>query len=659
MSHQQEFAQAMRQAGLTPPADIQADQWTRFPGVGHEHSLADTSGWCKLFADGRGGVYGDWRQGLCESWFDRQAHSQMSAAQRTALQTQTRAELENARKRHAQSQARAAARAQAIWDSSPQADDHHPYLQKKLVKSYGLRFDIVNAALIVPIYQPSGEISSLQYIDGVGRKRFMPEGRIKQGHFWLGQPGHAGATEAGVANPILLVAEGYSTAASLHEATELPVCVSFNAGNLLGVCQHVRQAYPKARIVVAGDDDHENESNVGKAKALEAAKVIGAEVVFPHFSDPTSRTDFNDLHRLDGIEALRQQLLPQGQSEQRLRSMPLAELLALPGYRYLVKPILPVRGLAAVIGQSGAGKTFLCLDLAMAIARGQAWFGYRVKACGVVYLAAEGEFGIAQRVQAYVTEIGGNADMRLEVIPFAVNLLDSECDVQAVIGAWKQAKTRMGSAGVLMVDTLSRCMAGGDENSAADMTRFISNLDKIRRAIDGLVLVVHHLGKDVNKGARGHSSFYAALDACISVTRESQHRSWTAAKARESADGEEFAFDLKSVVLGIDEDGDPITSCVIDPFPSNQRARQMPMPKGTNQKLVFKIASDLLQSSTHRGQGLASVKDRCIKLDDLIEACQSSLPIDPRRIPERVRESVKAMVANGVLKFQEGWIWLA
>ncbi len=309
-------------------------------------------------------------------------------------------------------------------------------------------------------------------------------------------------------------------------------------------------------------------------------------------------------------------------------------MLALPGYRYRVKPVLPVRGLAAVIGQSGAGKTFLCLDLAMAIARGRPWFGYRVKPCGVVYLAAEGEFGIAQRVLAYVKETAGSAEMPLEVIPFAVNLLDSESDVQAVLGAWKEAKARMGSAGVLMVDTLSRCMAGGDENSAADMTRFISNLDKMRRAIDGLVLVVHHLGKDVNKGARGHSSFYAALDSCISVTREAQHRSWTAAKARESADGEEFAFDLKSVVLGVDEDGDPITSCVIDPHPLSHRARQVPMPKGSNQKLVLKITKELLQSTTHLGQGLASAMERCIKLDDLIEACHSGLPIDARRVQD-------------------------
>lgn len=652
------FVEAMRQAGLTPPPDILIDEWTRFPGIGHEHKRADTAGWCKLFAQGRSGVYGDWRQGLCEKWFDRKALSNMSMSERSALQAQIRTELENARKLHAQSQGRSAERAQQIWDSSPAADDQHPYLQAKFVKSYGLRFDIVDASLIVPIYQPSGELCSLQFIGPDGQKRFMPDGRVKQGHFWLGQPDHSGDMESGAGTPTLLVAEGYSTAASLHEATGLPVCVSFNAGNLLPVCQHVRHAYPKARIVVAGDDDHENEFNVGKAKALEAAKVIGAEAVLPSFSDPRSRTDFNDLHRLDGIEAVRQQLLPQGQSEQRLRSMPIAELLALPGYRYRVKPVLPVRGLAAVIGQSGAGKTFLCLDLAMAIARGRPWFGYRVKPCGVVYLAAEGEFGIAQRVLAYVKETAGSAEMPLEVIPFAVNLLDSESDVQAVLGAWKEAKARMGSAGVLMVDTLSRCMAGGDENSAADMTRFISNLDKMRRAIDGLVLVVHHLGKDVNKGARGHSSFYAALDSCISVTREAQHRSWTAAKARESADGEEFAFDLKSVVLGVDEDGDPITSCVIDPHPLSHRARQVPMPKGSNQKLVLKITKELLQSTTHLGQGLASAMERCIKLDDLIAACHSGLPIDARRVPERVREAVKAMVANQVLMFHEGWLWL-
>jgi hypothetical protein len=82
------------------------------------------------------------------------------------------------------------------------------------------------------------------------------------------------------------------------------------------------------------------------------------------------------------------------------------------------------------------------------------------------------------------------------------------------------------------------------------------------------------------------------------------------------------------------------------------------MPKGSNQKLVLKITKELLQSTTHLGQGLASAMERCIKLDDLIEACHSGLPIDARRVPERVREAVKAMVVNQVLMFHEGWLWL-
>ena len=657
MRSELDFVQAMRQAGLTPPADIAADKWTRFPGIGQEHNHADAAGWCKLFAGGRAGVYGDWRQGINATWFDNKVHSQMSLGERAALQKQIKVEFEEARQQQARSHARCAKRAREIWESATGADDEHPYLQDRCVKSYGLRCDTVDGSLIVPVYQPDGEISSLQFIGRDGHKRFMPDGKVKQGHFWLGQPGQI--TGAGTGALTLLVAEGYSTAASLHEATGFPVCVSFNAGNLLSVCQQVRQTYAQARIVVAGDDDHENAVNIGRSKAQAAAKAIGAELVFPCFTEPDSQTDFNDLRRLDGLEAVRQQLLSAAARLQRLRSLPIAELLALPASHYRVKSILPARGLAAVIGQSGAGKTFLSLDLAMSIARGQSWFGYRVKPCGVVYLAAEGEFGIARRILAYLNETASATDMPLEVIPFPANLLDSESDVQAVLGAWEEARARMGSAAVLMVDTLSRCMAGGDENSASDMTRFIANIDKIRRGIDGLVVVVHHLGKDVSKGARGHSSFYASLDACISVSRESQRRSWALTKARESEDGEEFGFDLKSVVLGTDEDGDPITSCVIDAYPVSHRAQKMPMPKGTNQKMVFKIASGLLQNSPHLGKGLASVLDRCIRVDDLIEACQSSLPIEPRRIAERVRETVKALVANGVLHFNNGWLWLS
>jgi hypothetical protein len=247
---------------------------------------------------------------------------------------------------------------------------------------------------------------------------------------------------------------------------------------------------------------------------------------------------------------------PDQQTRYKLRSA--AELLNSEPIRWRIKEVIPERGIAALYGASGSGKSFLAIDLAMSIAKGGNWCGYRVNPCPVVYVCLEGEAGLSVRVKAY-QETKGPIPEGVEFIDQPLNLLNTN-DVRDLVTA---VRARSVPHGVVIVDTLNRAAPGMDENSSVDMGHAVNAAKLIQQAMGGLVLLVHHTGKDASKGMRGHSSLHAALDAAIEVRREGDSREWCIAKAKDGADGLGHQFKLEVVDLGTDTDGDPITSCVV------------------------------------------------------------------------------------------------
>ncbi len=243
----------------------------------------------------------------------------------------------------------------------------------------------------------------------------------------------------------------------------------------------------------------------------------------------------------------------------RYRLRTASEVILTQPIRWRVKGIIPEKGIGAVFGPSGSAKTFLALDMAIGIAQGAEWFGYRVRRCPVVYVCLEGEAGLSVRLGAYSTK--GTIPRNIHFLDQPLNLLDSK-DVADLIAA---IRDREATQGLVIIDTLNRAAPGLDENSSVDMGKAISAAKTIQQAIGGLVLLVHHTGKDSTKGMRGHSSLYAALDAAIEVRRSGDLREWSVAKSKDGADGMAHAFRLGVVELGVDEDGDPVTSCVIHP----------------------------------------------------------------------------------------------
>lgn len=310
----------LRQYGLDPdPSQIIAD--------GNVRRCPDTekpgdrdSGWFVIHSLPNGRVvctYGSWRRGEKDT---------KAVGEGGPLTDEERAELERLFEARKAEKARAAeiAAGEAAWIYSEETlpTEGHAYLSRKGVSSHGLRVMRSGSPykrsgqLVIPIRNLAGAITSLQFIDRRGGKRFLAGGNVDQPVFWIGDPDEA--------ETIALV-EGYATGASVHQATGWPVAVCFNAGGLVRVAKAIRGHFPRPVIVVAGDNDkttsetadnpfiafgETNETaktlaNPGLEAAQQAARACRGVAV-----TPPETGDWNDVHARDGIEAVRAALVP-------------------------------------------------------------------------------------------------------------------------------------------------------------------------------------------------------------------------------------------------------------------------------------------------------------------------------------------------------------
>lgn len=331
-----------------------------------------------------------------------------------------------------------------------------------------------------------------------------------------------------------------------------------------------------------------------------------------------------------------------------------AALAALQPAPWLVRGLLPASGLAAVFGPSASGKSFLTLDLCLALAEGRQWFGHRTRAAFVVYASLEGQLGMRQRVRAWEAHHGRAMPdtMRFVLQPFT---LTSILDVE---GLAESMLAEGGEGGVLVLDTLNRAAPTADENSSKDMGEILERAKRFQEKTGGLVILVHHTGKDSSKGMRGHSSLFAALDAVIEVSRDGDRRKWSLAKSKDAEDGEARVFKLAVVELGTDEIGDPLTSCVVTSDTAVEEIRQVRLPKGGNQKIVLDALRPLFKEGRIGRPGAPPYK-RSIELDAAIIEAASRLTCDKDRRTERARDAITRLVSGGVMGCQEGWLWLA
>jgi hypothetical protein len=232
---------------------------------------------------------------------------------------------------------------------------------------------------------------------------------------------------------------------------------------------------------------------------------------------------------------------------------------------YLIKGVLDKGALALIWGETGKGKTFFALDMAAHVAAGIPWRGMRVKPGLVVYVAAEGGAGILGRFQAWRESHADLKGIPLAIILRSANLLSKD-EISTFLLKLKEIVTEANRPLALVVfDTLNRSMLGGDENSSQTMTQLIAAADVLRCEFGASTIFVHHAGKALSKGPRGHSSLVPAVDTEIMV---SKHQA-KLLKSRDGPIGATWPFKLLVVGIGIDGDGETRTTCTIQHLTSS------------------------------------------------------------------------------------------
>lgn len=279
-----------------------------------------------------------------------------------------------------------------------------------------------------------------------------------------------------------------------------------------------------------------------------------------------------------------------GNQQQRFRVIP-ADVFAVRKHAsWIIKNVLPRAELGVVFGESGSGKSFFTLDLVAAIARGEVWRGYTTTQGSVIYIAAEGANGFRNRLTAYQEHTGVQLDtLPLGVIADAPNLmvLEDARDLNNSIVAH-------GPVSVIVIDTFSQVMPGANENAGEDVGRALAHCKLISQKTKAMVLLIHHSGKDSTKGARGWSGLRAAADVEIEITRSEHDRVATITKLKDGEDGAEFGFKLVQVPVGLDEEGDVITSCVVEHGAAVMKDKRKREPKGSVERLVLRTVLDCL-----------------------------------------------------------------
>lgn len=329
----------------------------------------------------------------------------------------------------------------------------------------------------------------------------------------------------------------------------------------------------------------------------------------------------------------------------KFRILRQSELPTLTTAQWLIKSVLPrSRDPIILFGASGAGKSFVALDQALAIARGVEWRGCRVTQGRVVYIAAEGGAGIAKRVQAYCDYHGiRREDLPLDVIIAAPNLLEQE-DVTELT----KSLAAFGPYDLVVVDTLAQVTPGANENAGEDMGPVLSNIKAIQNATGATVEVVHHAGKDLSRGSRGWSGLKAAAEAQLEVVRDedSGQRYMRVEKMKDGEDGARYGFKLEIVQVGVDEDGDAVTSCVVVPVdfvPQTKETTKGLKRRGRIENHVLEVVS------------MYPPEVQTVKLDDLVAKAVSLLP-PPEEGKRDVRRQHVTRAVTNLCKEKDGEI---
>lgn len=563
------FRAAIERAGLTPPPEVIGDgKLHRFPSNGKR---GDDAGWYVLHVNGSipAGSFGCWRLGIDEAWradLGRELSADEEAAHRERVAAHRRVrEAEEARQRE-----EARKRAGEIWEASAQASVIHPYLRAKGIQPHIAR--VHRGDLVLPV-MADGAIRSLQFIGRDGAKRFLPRGRLAGGYCLLGWPSDR-----------MVICEGFATGASIREATNSAVAVAFNAGNLLAVAKTMTKRFPDARLVIAADDDAGTPGNPGITKASEAALAVGALLAMPDFGDsrPEGATDFNDLAKARGVEAVRVCIGRAGRVEgaggaheggaSSAPSRPPSR--ALGDFReavqiiradtiepelvdWLWKGFLAAGKLHILAGAPGTGKTTLALALAATMTCAGRWpNGERASAGSVLIWSGED----SQADTLVPRLLASGADCRR--VRFVGKVDDVEgrrpFDPATDFPALERKAVAIADLRLVIVDPIVSAVAG-DSHKNAEVRRGLQPLVDFAEATRCAVIGISHFskgssGRDPTERVTGSLAFAALARIVLATAKAGDDepegtRLLVRAKSNLGPDGGGFQYVLRTVEL--------------------------------------------------------------------------------------------------------------
>jgi RecA-family ATPase len=335
----------------------------------------------------------------------------------------------------------------------------------------------------------------------------------------------------------------------------------------------------------------------------------------------------------------------------------------------LIGGLLGSTGISMIVGASGSTKTFFALEMGLCIASGLDFFGRSVKQGGVVYIAAEAGESIRNRVYAWrLAHPEVPLDIPFAAITWPVDFYgklapNSLADVSGLIERAVKDGTPIAQ---IIVDTMSRATPGADENSAQDMTTFLNNMDLLHGFTGAPVGLVHHHGKAEDRGARGHSSLYAAVDTEITVKYDKVTGIATAevTKQRDLPTEGKIAYKLRVVEVGRLDDGTPVTSCVIEAVEgaavAGKSAKPVRLPDSAKAGLdqlrnCIAIQSGPVPVSAHVPSGVSGVTEEQWKAYLKMSGVISPDSSNPRQDFKRIKD--KLLAAECIGSWGE-WVWI-
>jgi hypothetical protein len=354
-----------------------------------------------------------------------------------------------------------------------------------------------------------------------------------------------------------------------------------------------------------------------------------------------------------------------GPKQQLLPVLDFADIMSQLNAAAIVKGMFGRAAMSVIYGDSNTGKTFLALDLAAHVALGRPWFGRRVQQGAVLYLAVEGAYGVQNRIAAFRQYYDIAGAVPFAVVPAQIDLRSEKADTDRLIATIEATAERFECPLVLViVDTLTRALAGGSDSDPADMGAYVLSVDRIRLSTNAHMLSIHHTGKNADRGARGHSSLRAAADTEIEVTRDDARGVSIARVMKQRdlpGDGEPIAFRLERVELGSDEDRDPVSSCVVlpaDDVPAPSKRRPLtPATKRALDLLHAAMANNPIPApaSSHIPRSVTSGVSKTVWR----HMCEKGGIINSEGSPrEQLRRFVVTLKDAGFIGVWEDFVWL-